>query len=128
MSVLQLLTASYLPSNLPIEGLRQTVRAARVRAESLGLTGGLLFDGEKFVQLIAGPERAARQALAALRADAGHERLRDLYADHADTAPTRRDWRVGYTEPAELDAVLAASDKGLALQAFEQTMRRAELA
>lgn len=126
MPVLQLLTASYLPTGLPIEGLRQSVRAARKRAESLGLTGGLLFDGEKFVQLFVGPEPAARQARAALQSDAWHDRVRDLHADHADAKLAPLDWRVGYTEPAALDAVLAASDQGLALQAFEQVMRGVE--
>ena len=128
MPVLQLLTTSCLPTGLAIEGLRQSVRAARQRAESLGLTGGLLFDGEKFVQLFVGPEPAVGQARAALHADAWHEHIRDLHVELADPASAPLDWRVGYTDPAALDAVLAASERGLALQAFEQIMRRVEQA
>ena len=49
MPVLQLLVASYLPGDVRPTDLRRSVRASRERAQSLGLTGGLLFDGEKFV-------------------------------------------------------------------------------
>lgn len=128
MPLLQLLVASYLPGHVAPTGLRQSMRAARDRAESRGLTGGLLFDGEKFVQLFAGPEDAARQALAALHGDALHERVSSLQA--ADGLPDMawRDWRVGYTEPALLDGVLDAAVQGRALQAFAQLMRGVDLA
>lgn len=127
MPLLQILVASYLPSHMAPTGLRRSMRAARERAESLGLAGGLLFDGEKFVHLFIGPEHAACQAVAALQADATHERLHSLQAVNGLPDPAWRDWQVGYTEPAVLDGVLAAAARGQALQAFAQVMRAVDL-
>lgn len=127
MALLQILVASYLPSHVAPTGLRQSMRAARERAESLGLAGGLLFDGEKFVQLFIGPEDAACQAVAALQRDATHERLHSLDTVDGLPDPAWRDWQVGYTEPAVLDSVLAAAARGQALQAFAQVMRAVDL-
>ena len=86
-----------------------------------------MFDGEKFVQLFVGPEDAARQAVAALQADATHERVHNLQTAGGLPDPAWRDWRVGYTEPAVLDNVLAAAAAGQALQAFVQVLRAVDL-
>ena len=128
MPLRQILVASYLPSHMAPTSLRQSMRAARERAESLGLAGGLLFDGERFVQLFVGPGDAACQAVAALQADATHERVQGLLAADGPPDPAWRDWQVGYTEPAVLDSVLAAAARGQALQAFAQVMRAVDLA
>jgi hypothetical protein len=127
MPVHQILVVSHLPGHVAPTGLRLSMRAARERAASCGLGGGLLFDGERFLHLFVGPAGAAQRALALLQGDAAHEGLTPVHATASEPAPAWEDWQVGYTEPAVLDAVMAASNRGLALQAFALAMSGAAL-
>lgn len=128
MPIFQILVASYLPSRTDATALCQGMRAARDRAESRALTGGLLFDGEKFVQLFVGSQAAVQSALASMHTDPTQARLWELHSDSSEPEPGWRDWRVGYTEPAVLDALLAEAARGSALQAFARAMQAVDLA
>ena len=66
--------------------------------------------------------------LAPPHAEAMHERVNGLHAADGVPGPAWRDWRVGYAGPDVLDSMLAAADRGCALQAFEQALRRTDLA
>lgn len=127
MPVHQILVVSHLPALVATAGLKGSMRAARERAASGGLTGGLLFDGERFVHLLAGQAQATQRALAQLQGDAAHGQVVCLHATASEPAPAWDDWRAGYTDPAVLDAVLDASNRGLALQAFALAMGGADL-
>jgi hypothetical protein len=127
MPLHQILVVSHLPGHGAPTGTPLSMRAARERAAACGLLGGLLFDGERLVHLFVGPSAATQQALAWLQDDAAHGQVECLHASNGEPAPAWDDWRVGYTEPAVLDAVLAASNRGLALQAFALAMSGADL-
>lgn len=97
------------------------LRQVRPLVARIGVTGGLLFDGERWLQLLEG-EAAAVDAL--LSSMASHPALGERQLLHADTGnPPGRlclNWQIGYVEPEAFSALheQMAVDAQAAVQAL----------
>lgn len=85
--------------------LPRWLRQARPLAARTGVTGGLLFDGERWMQLIEGEAAAADCLLAGLRQATPALGEPQLLLATEDEAMQRLSpgWFTGYVEPEELD-------------------------
>ena len=85
--------------------VRQIVATSRRHNPERGLTGVLLFDGERFSQLIEGPAGAVQTLMASIEADPRHTHVRTLLAEAGATVrPAMRTWVSGYCEANALEA------------------------
>ena len=103
---------------------------SRTRNALHGTGGCLLFDGQRFAQLIDGPEPAALALWARIAADDRHRRVELLLDRSLPAGAEARAWAYGYCGADELDcfdapALLRGAD---ALAAFEAIRARADLA
>lgn len=112
-------------------GLRGVLQQARDNNLRHAVTGVLLFDGERFVQLIEGPSERVRALTALLASDIRHGAFQPLIKGPSD-ARRYPGWQAGY---AELDAVdrfvlemaEAAGNTPVMLAAFDRLVRSADL-
>lgn len=105
------------------------LRKARPLVAQAGISGGLLFDGEQWLQLIEGAPAATDALLATMAIDVALGTPSRLYASLGD--PHERlctGWLIGYLEPEELtqlhDGVVA--DGFVAVLALASALRRAD--
>ena len=76
----QLLYISKLAADCDFSVVKEIVEVARRSNPALGITGALLFDGERFCQLLEGGEAEVRGLMDRIAADARHTRVRVLHA------------------------------------------------
>ncbi len=116
------LTLSRLTGRLGDTGLRDILHRSRERNPARGLTGALLFDGERFVQLLEGPREAVQALAERIRADPRHEGLTVVVEGPAEGGLRRcATWQMGYADPdavASFEAGLAAAEGHAAIDAF----------
>ena len=125
----QILYVSQLAHQADFSVVKDIVRASRSHNPARGITGALLFDGERFCQLLEGTQADVASLMLRIERDARHGAIRTLHAGSA-TARALRSWRSGYCESAnDLDAFEGA--RGLAgtdaAQAFIALARTADL-
>jgi hypothetical protein len=75
----EILYCSVLASGQSILVIAQIVSAARVRNAQDGITGLLVFDGQRFCQHFEGPRRKVLSLLDRIQADPRHAQLRVVY-------------------------------------------------
>lgn len=114
MSTLALLTQRFLyisglaPDTTP-DTVSQILRHTRERNRARAISGALVFDGERFCQLIEGPPDAVHALASRIVQDPRHVDLRVLL-DAGDATPRLlQPWQTGYCEPQRLDALDAAA-------------------
>jgi Sensors of blue-light using FAD len=83
-------------------GLRSLLQQARENNQRLGITGGLVFDGERFVQWLEGPGDAIDRLIVSLRHDDRHHDF-VLLSEGPLAARRYRRWASGYAEPDSVD-------------------------
>ncbi|MGY4828803.1 BLUF domain-containing protein [Sphaerotilaceae bacterium SBD11-9] len=109
--------------------MAQIWQASRERNARLGLTGAMVFDGERFCELLEGNADELATVCRDIEFDARHIGMRMLYA--ALTPGSRRlsDWRSGYCDGADLDIFCgpAALEGEPAVQAFMHLLGRCSL-
>ena len=89
------------------------LRLARQAAARDGLTGGLLFDGERWAALLEGDPGPVARLVHPLR-HGGALGVLHCAVHAASPAPRRcTDWRSGYVEPTAIDAVRLALERSL---------------
>lgn len=111
-SVFQILYLSQLDRGAGFGVVKDIVRASRAHNRSRGITGALLFDGERFCQLLEGGEGELVLLMRRIERDARHGAIRTLHRGAAG-ARVLRSWRSGYCESAnDLDPF--DGDDGLA--------------
>lgn len=105
-------------------------QVSRVRNHAAGLGGVLLFDGQRFCQLIEGPSAAATALMRSIAADTRHETIAMLIDRPWTGAPQPRAWTSGYCGPDELDRLDSpdAPRGDAALAAFIDIVSRSDLA
>jgi hypothetical protein len=128
-SLFQVLYVSQLAHGVDFSVVKDIVRASRSHNPSRDITGALLFDGERFCQLLEGRQADVSALMLRIERDVRHGTIRTLYAGLA-TGRELRSWRSGYCESAhDLDAFETA--RGLsgieAVQAFIALARTADL-
>lgn len=81
-------------------GLRDILQRSREKNVLLGITGALLFDGERFVQLLEGTREQVLTLAARIRVDDRHTDFEVVYeAEVVSGARRFRRWLAGYSEP-----------------------------
>jgi hypothetical protein len=82
------------------------LRQARPLVAQIGVTGGLVFDGERWLQLLEGEATAIDALLATMSSHAALGQRQLLHADTGDL-PERlcANWLIGYVEPEDLSAL-----------------------
>lgn len=71
------------------------VRVSREHNRRAGITGHLLYDGTRFLQLIEGPDAVVDRLYARIEADPRHKDVRTL-AESAVTQRSFPDWNMAY--------------------------------
>jgi hypothetical protein len=111
-SISQILYLSQLDRDAGFTVVKDIVRASRAHNRSRGITGALLFDGERFCQLLEGGEGDLDLLMQRIERDVRHGAIRILHRGAAG-ARALRSWRSGYCESAnDLDPF--DGDNGLA--------------
>lgn len=107
---------SQLTPGIDFVDVQRIIQDARQREAGLGLRGALVFDGERFAQLIAGQPAQLDPACAFIESDPRMTAVRLLHRG-TDTPPLRPGWSSGYCGYQDLDLVIEAGAGG-AMQAF----------
>lgn len=91
------------------------LEVSRTRNRERGLSGVLVFDGERFAQWLEGPPEQVLALAARLEVDPRHVEMRVLHTGiRAAADRLSLTWRAGYAEPADLDALEQSGDAALA--------------
>ena len=128
-SLFQILYVSQLARGVDFRVVKDIVRASRSHNPAREITGALLFDGERFCQLLEGRQGDVASLMRRIERDGRHGAVRTLHSGPA-TGRALRSWRSGYCESAhDLDAFdgtrgLAGAD---AVRAFIALARTADL-
>ena len=125
----QLLYVSRLAPACTWEVVKEIVAAARRNNPAFGITGALLFDGERFCQLIEGDEPAVRTLMDNIARDPRHTEVRLLFAGQSPSGPSTQRWVSGYCDAHELEVFDAAPGPGedVALDWFLSVLRGADV-
>ena len=110
--------------------VKSIVSVSRKRNPDRNITGTLLFDGERFCQLIAGAEPDVLALMARIDRDPRHTKIQLLHVGHGTAEDSVKRWASGYCDAHELDGF--AGDSGLrdaaAVQAFSAVLKVADVA
>lgn len=125
----QILYVSRLATGCNWEAVKEIVAASRQRNPVHGISGALLFDGERFCQLIEGAEPEVRALLHNISSDPRHTGLRVLFAGQAPSGRTTRRWVSGYCDSHELEAFDAepGPSEGTVLDWFLSVLHGADM-
>lgn len=125
----QLLYVSRLAPACTWEVVKEIVAAARRNNPSFGVTGALLFDGERFCQLIEGDEPAVRRLMDNIARDPRHTDLRLLFTGRSPSGPCTQRWVSGYCDAHELEVfdTTPSPGEGIALEWFVSVLRGADV-
>jgi hypothetical protein len=125
----QLLYVSRLAPACTWEVVKEIVNAARRNNPAHGITGALLFDGERFCQLIEGDEPAVRALMDNIARDTRHTDVKLLFAGRSPGGPTTQRWVSGYCDTHELQAFDSAPGlaQGVAFDRFASLLRGADV-
>ena len=111
-SLRRFLYVSDLAPAMPSTVVGQILRQSRERNHRLGLSGALLFDGERFCQLLEGDPQTAQSLMRRIAQDARHCNVQ-LLLDRLEEAPRLlTQWRCGYADHDAFDAIRIAALAG----------------
>lgn len=99
-----------LPANWVDAAVADIVKVSRIRNESLGLTGALLFTGRRFAQYIEGPAGNVAMVQTSIEGDARHGEVQTIESG-AGEGRLFDDWSLAYAGPslflsAQVESVL----------------------
>lgn len=125
----QLLYVSRLAPACTWEVMKEIVDAARRNNPAFGITGALLFDGERFCQLIEGEEPAVRTLMDNIAQDPRHTDVKLLFTGRSPSGPGTQRWISGYCDAHELEAFDTAPGpaEAIALDWFFSVLRGADM-
>jgi hypothetical protein len=121
----QILYSSQLSPGLGYDVLASISRTARLHNAEWSITGVLLFDGQRFCQLLQGAEQPLRALMTRIALDTRHSHVLVL-SDQPMPSPAAGGWMMGYCEADDLDS-LADARGDAALQSFDAIRQRADL-
>jgi hypothetical protein len=126
----RVLCLSLLSENSDFSAFKQIVQSARRRNGQLGLTGVLVFDGERFCHLLEGPEPAFAEVMQRIEADPRHGQLVTLHPPAQASSRLLFTWRSGDCSPDDLEQFCGgdALSGDAALMAFLAVLTRCDLA
>ena len=123
------LYVSALAPTMPSTVVGQILRQSRERNHRLKLSGALLFDGERFCQLIEGECRTTQALMARIANDRRHHDV-NLLLDAVVSSPRlMTNWQCGYCDHEAFEAITAAAaiDPQHAVQAFMRVLSGSDL-
>jgi hypothetical protein len=125
----QLLYVSRLAPACTWEVVKEIVAAARRNNPAHGITGALLFDGERFCQLIEGGEPAVRALMDNISRDTRHTDVKLLFTGRSTGGLITKRWVSGYCDAHELEAFDSAPgpSDGRAFDWFLSVLRGADM-
>ena len=124
----QLLYISRLAPGCDFSIVKGIVDVARRSNPARGITGALLFDGERFCQLIEGREPEVRMLMSRIEADVRHTRVRVLHDGVSGAGPVMQRWASGYCDAPDLDGLdTAAAIKPSPIDQFNAVLNRADI-
>ena len=125
----QVLYVSQLAPGSDFGVVKEIVTVSRLRNPARGISGVLLFDGERFGQLIEGAEADVQALLRSIEGDPRHTGVRVLFAGPSDTGRVMQRWASGYCDVSELEpfhAAVGLRDRA-ALDAFVTVLKGADI-
>ena len=128
-TLLQLLYVSRLAPSCTWEVVKEIVEAARRHNPAHGITGALLFDGERFCQLIEGDEPAVCTLMGNIARDPRHTDVKLLFKGRSPSGPSTQRWVSGYCDAHELEVFDTAPGpgEGITLDWFVAVLRGADV-
>ena len=128
-SLARLLYVSDLSPGTRATEVSRIVGASRRRNAGDGITGLLVFDGDRFCQYVEGPPAAVAALSDRLDQDVRHTRM-EVLLEGPFAGPRRfSDWRLGYVDVVDADELGAM--RGLsgdeAMRAFERLLPRLDV-
>ena len=125
----QILFFSRMARGCDVGIIRNIVLSARERNAARGVTGALLFDGERFCELIEGPEAVVRDLMQGISRDPRHGGLTVLLAGTAPAGRVVQRWVSGYCDASAMDVFGAEGGlrDGPALDAFTEVLAGADV-
>ncbi len=106
------LYVSDLAPAMPSTVVGQILRQSRERNHRLALSGALLFDGERFCQLLEGDPDTAQTLMHRIAQDARHCNVQLLIDRLEETPRLMTQWRCGYADHEAFDAIRIAALSG----------------
>lgn len=103
---------------------------ARARNRQLGVSGVLVFDGQRFCQFLQGPAAEVQALMATIARDPRHHGIVMLMDEPCSAENHPVNWAAGFVDPGDLDLLdpaLGAPDTTPPLPTFSQLLARAEL-
>jgi Sensors of blue-light using FAD len=124
----QLLYVSRLAPACTWEVVKEIVDAARRHNPAHGITGALLFDGERFCELIEGEEPAVRALMDNISRNTRHTHVKLLFAGRSPNGRITQRWVSGYCDSHELEPFDTAPGpaEAVALDWFLSVLRGAD--
>lgn len=104
----QLRYVSRSASRIEDDTLAEIAAVSRQRNSPSGISGALLFDGQRFCQLLEGAEPPVRALMARIEDDPRHSMESIIAAEHFGLPRLTTHWRFGHCQPRTMDALAAA--------------------
>ncbi len=125
----QLLYVSRLAADADSGVVAAVTAVSRPRNDACGISGALLFDGERFCQMLEGAETEIRALMARIELDPRHCRVMVLIASHCGVPRLTTRWRSGHCNDTALDVFEATppASAEVALALFMSALAAAEI-
>jgi hypothetical protein len=115
--IVQLIYSSVLSPSTRISEVSAIIRSSRARNFSSGITGVLLFDGQRFCQCIEGETDQVNQLIEKIKRDERNVDFKVIYLNTTEDTRRFSNWRAGYPMECTLgvmtDVIDAPQDKVL---------------
>ena len=123
------LYVSELAPAMPSTVVGQILRQSRERNHRLQLSGALLFDGERFCQLLEGESGRTQALMARIANDPRHRDVKLLLDAPVTSDRLMTNWQCGYCDHEAFEAITlaAASDPQRVVQAFMRVLAGSDL-
>ncbi len=129
LSLRRFLYVSALAPAMPSSVVGQILRQSRERNHRLKLSGALLFDGERFCQLLEGDPDTTQALMRRIESDTRHCHVKLLLNTLSPAPRMMTQWRCGYSDHEAFDAIdaAAAGDPEQAAHAFLKLLPACDL-
>ena len=129
LSLRRFLYVSALAPAMPSSVVGQILRQSRERNHRLKLSGALLFDGERFCQLLEGDPETTQALMRRIERDTRHCTVKLLLNTLSAAPRMMTQWRCGYADHEAFDAIDAAgaADPEQAVHAFLKLLPSCDL-
>ncbi len=97
----RLVYLSHATSHLPTHGIADIVKRSQINNAKVGLTGMLVYHGNRFFQVLEGLPANLAQRYKCIQADKRHEKMSLLYSS-AISKRAFPSWQMSYYRPEEL--------------------------